>query len=881
MFRGRALCSLVVLMTASTLTCAAAEARRLERIPINSAWTLRQLQDDGMAESRSQTPPREDDKWIPAVVPGDVHLDLLRNGKISDPFYRDNEAKLQWIEKVGWEYRTSVEATSATLAREHIELVFEGLDTACTVYLNDKRIATPDNMFRAWRIDIKPTLHRGPNDLRIVFPAPMKAAEAVAERDPWHSRTHTDPKGYIRKAVYEFGWDWGPRFATSGVYRPVYLEVWDDARIDDVFAEQVDVSAASAHVDLHADILASKVVKGIVSIKYGLNDKALHVERLVTLSPGVNRITFPIEVDHPQLWYPSGYGAQPIYHFDVSLKEGVTELERREIKTGLRSVVLRRDLDQWGKSFEFVVNGIPVYAKGADVIPFDSFPNRVTNAKYRRILQSAKDANMNMVRLWGGGYYETDEFYDLCDELGLMVFHDLMFGNNWQPGTYEFKQDIQREAEYQMTRLRNHPSIVLWDGNNETEDLRDWNGNGQLPPAVHERIWQDYLTEFSGVLATTEARVDPEVPYWPSTPSADYEELSDVYQSGDNHDWSVWHGGVDFSEYEKHHWRFTSEYGFQSFPELKTVESFTAPEDRTSILSDVMKAHQKNGSGNSLIREYMHRYYGEPKDFPSFLYASQVLQAEAVKVGAEFWRRERPRSMGSLYWQLNDCWPVASWSSIDYYGRWKALQYYARRFYAPVLISPHLDNGVLSAYVVSDKTTAQTADLNLRIMHFDGSVVKQVKQAVDLPPLSSTVVTRLPVSELQEQSGKKLDPTSVFASVELSIGGKVISSNTLYFVPTKQIKLPVPDIRSQLAKSGDGYDLVLTSPVLAKSVLVAFGNLDTEISDNYVDLLPNEPVKIHIKTSAMEAQLKSQVKLTSLADAFGSATNDEDKIGKK
>jgi beta-mannosidase len=881
MFRGRTLCSLIVLMTAFTLPCVATEARRLERTPINSGWTLRQLQDDGMAESQSPTPPKENDKWLPAVVPGDVHLDLLRNGKIPDPFYRDNEAKLQWIEKVGWEYRTSVEATPATLAREHIELVFEGLDTACTVYLNDKRIETPNNMFRPWRIDVKPTLHRGANDLRIVFPAPMKAAEAVAERDPWHSRTHTDPKGYIRKAVYEFGWDWGPRFATSGVYRPAYLEVWDDARIDDVFAEQVDVSAASAHVDLHADILASKVVKGIVSIRYGLNDKPFHVERLVTLSPGVNRITFPIEVDHPQLWYPSGYGAQPIYHFDVSLKEKATELERREIKTGLRSVVLRRDLDQWGRSFEFVVNGIPIYAKGADVIPFDSFPNRVTDAKYRHILQSAKDANMNMVRLWGGGYYETDEFYDLCDELGLMVFHDLMFGNNWQPGTYEFKQDIQHEAEYQMTRLRNHPSIVLWDGNNETEDLRDWNGNGQLPPAVHERIWQDYLTEFSGVLATTEARVDPEVPYWPSTPSADYEELSDAYQSGDNHDWSVWHGGVDFSEYEKHHWRFTSEYGFQSFPELKTVESFTTPEDRTSILSDVMKAHQKNGSGNSLIREYMHRYYGEPKDFPSFLYASQVLQAEAVKVGAEFWRRERPRSMGSLYWQLNDCWPVASWSSIDYYGRWKALQYYARRFYAPVLISPHLENGVLSAYVVSDKTTPQKAELNLRIMHFDGSVVKQVTQLVDLLPLSSTVVTRLPVSELQEQSGKKLDPASVFASVELSIGGKVVSSNTLYFVPTKQIKLPVPNIQSQLTKSGDGYDLVLTSPVLAKSVLVAFGNLETEISDNYVDLLPNQPVKIHIKTSAMEGQLKSQVKLTSLADAFGPSTNDEDKIGKR
>lgn len=853
-------------------------ARPFERIPLSSGWTLRQLPDDGMAESENPTPPKGEDNWLSAVVPGDVHLDLLNDRKIPDPFYRNNEAKLQWIEKVGWEYRTTVQVSSALLAREHLELVFKGLDTACSVYLNGERIATPNNMFREWRIDAKAHLHSGANDLRIVFPAPMKAAEAVAEQDPWHSRTNTDPKGYIRKAVYEFGWDWGPRFATSGVYRPAFLEVWDDARIDDIFAEQVDVSSAVAHVDLHADVLASKVMRAVVSVRYGMNGSPHDVERLVTLSPGINRITFPIEIDHPQLWYPSGYGDQPIYHFDVSVKEGKTELERREVKTGLRSVVLRRNVDQWGRSFEFVINGIPIYAKGADIIPFDSFPSRVTEEKYRYILQSAKDSNMNMVRLWGGGYYETEEFYDLCDELGLMVFHDLMFGNNWQPGTYEFKQNIQKEAEYQITRLRNHPSIVLWAGNNETELLRDWNGNGQLPPAVHEHIWQDYLTEFSGILPTTEARVDPEIPYWPSTPSADYEELSDAYQSGDNHDWSVWHGGADFSEYEKHHWRFTSEYGFQSFPELKSVESYTAPEDRTSIFTDVMKAHQKNGSGNSLIREYLHRYYGEPKDFPSFLYASQVLQAEAVKVGAEFWRRERPRSMGSLYWQLNDCWPVASWSSIDYYGRWKALQYYARRFYAPILVSPHLSDGVVSVYVVSDKTKPEDGTLDLSVMHFDGTIVTESKQAVVVPPLSSTVVTTLPVADLKD-NGARLDSSTVFVSAELSIGGKVVSSNVLYLVPTKQIKLPVPKIQSQLERRVDGYDLILTSPVLAKSVLIAFGNLDTVTSDNYVDLLPHKPMQIHIKTSASEGELRSQMQLSSLADTFLLLSEDGDNKG--
>lgn len=864
--RSLFLCVLALLFGIARPSLAAAP-HPLERIPLDTGWTVRQLPDDGMAESASATPPSGNEGWFAATVPGDVHLDLLHAGKIQDPFYRDNEAKLQWIEKVGWEYRTKIQITSQTLSRQNVTLVFDGLDTACTVFLNGQRIAAPDNMFRQWRIDVKSRLHEGTNDLSIVFPAPLKAAAAVAETDPWYPRTHTDIKGYIRKAVYEFGWDWGPRFATSGVWKPAYIEAWDEARIDDVFAEQTDVSAAVAHVDLHVDVLASDVVRAHVAIDYGLTGAPVHVERIVKLSPGVNRVTFPIEIDHPQRWWPAGYGAQPIYHFNVSVKDGATKLDSAVVKTGLRTVELRRQRDQWGRSFEFVVNGVPIYAKGADIIPFDSFPNRVTVAQIRHILESAKDSNMNMVRVWGGGYYQRQEFYDLCDQLGLMVFQDLMFGNNWQPGFYAFKQNIAREAEYQMVRLRNHPSIVIWVGNNETEELRDWNGNGQLPAAVHEHIWQDYLTEFSGILPTVEARVDPEIPYWPSTPSADYEEQSPTFQSGDSHDWSVWHQDAPFSAYEQHHWRFTSEFGFQSFPEMKTIESFTTPEDRASVFTPVMLEHQKNGGGNAIIERYMNRYYGQPKDFAHFLYASQVLQAEAVRVGAEFWRRERPRSMGTLYWQLNDCWPVASWSSIDYYGRWKALQYYARRFYASTLVSPHIDNGVLEIYIVSDKTAQQNGELDLRVMRFDGTVVKQVRQAVNVPPLSSGIFVRVPLDSLQE-AGVKLDPATVFASMKLTIDGKEASSNSIYFVPTIQVKLPPPQIQSKLTRSGTGFDLELSSPVLEKSVLVSFGDLDTELSDNYFDILPGQTVHIHVATAASEEKVRAAMNFYTLNDAF-------------
>ncbi|MBB6144254.1 beta-mannosidase [Silvibacterium bohemicum] len=856
------LLSLIVLHPGSR---AVGELRHRERIPLERSWSFRQLAGDGMVESQGDHPPSMEGGWMTATVPGDVHLDLLKNGKVQDPFYRDNEATQQWIEKAGWEYRSSINATKDVLSREHIDLVFEGLDTACTIYLNGQRIASPDNMFREWRIDAKPLLHAGANELRIVFPAPMKAAEAVAEKDPWHSRTHTDPKGYIRKAVYEFGWDWGPRFATSGVYRPAYLEVWDDARVKDVFVQQEDVAPASAHLDIHTEVLAAKEIKALVSIDYGLKEEDQHTQRMITLAPGTNRISIPVELVHPQLWYPSGYGAQPIYRFHVSVKEDGQEVDAKDVKTGLRSVVLRRELDQWGRSFEFVVNGIPIFAKGADIIPFDSFPSRVTNEKYQRILQSARDANMNMVRLWGGGYYETQEFYDLCDELGLMVFHDLMFGNNWQPGTYQFKQEIEREAEFQITRLRNHPSIVLWDGNNETESLRDWNGNGQLPAPVHERIWEDYLTEFSGILARTEARLDPQTPYWPSTPSADYEELSDAYQSGDNHDWSIWHGNADFEEFEKRPWRFVSEYGFQSFPEMKTIESFTTPEDRASIFTPVMLAHQKNGGGNKIIEDYMTRYFGEPKNFASFLYASQVLQAEGIKVGAEAFRRARPRTMGSLFWQLNDCWPVASWSSIDYYGRWKALQYYARRFYAPVLVSPHLDGGTLSVYIVSDKTAPLDGTLRLRIMDFSGKIIKETNQPIRIEPLASKIYQQLPMVEL---SAGNPDWSRLVGEADLTVGGQKVSTNLVYFVPSKKIQLPAASITSSIQQAGDGFDVTLSSPVLARSTYLSFGQLDVDFSDNYIDLLPAEPRMIHVTSNATLSDLKAHMKIITLVDAF-------------
>jgi beta-mannosidase len=853
---------LLILLPLTIMATAQTSAPARQILPLNTGWQFR------LAEAKPGAP--IDTNWRPAKVPGDVHLDLIANKLISDPFYRDNEAKLQWIGQQAWEYQTTIEATRAMLARKHIDLVFAGLDTYAQVYLNDHLLLTADNMFRQWQADAKPYLKSGPNQLRIVFPAPDKVANERADQDKWHSIIKAPAKTYIRKAAYEYGWDWGPTFVTSGIWRPASLSLWDNAEIVDLNIQQSDITPQVARLNAQIQINSSTDTTATVKLTYTNDGKTVVANVPVSLHLGSNTISLPVEIKKPALWYPAGYGAQAMYQFTAEVSIAQHVQDKKTVNTGLRSIVLRRDQDKWGRGFGIEVNGIPIFAKGADVIPFDSFPSRVTTADYKRILQSAIDANMNMIRNWGGGYYETDEFYELCDQLGLMIWQDFMFGNEWQPGTYQFKQNVEKEAEYQVTRLRNHPSLVLWCGNNETEISWGWGRvasiANSIKPEERKRMWEDYLTVFSGILPRTVARLAPETPYWPSSPSADYEDVSDSYASGDMHDWTVWHGRVPFSEYEKHHARFMTEYGFQSFPQQSTIDAFTLPEDRTNIFTPVMLAHQKNDEGNSIIHDYMLKDYVEPKDFPSFLYASQVLQAEGIKIGAEHMRRERPRTMGTLYWQLNDCWPVASWSSIDYYGNWKALQYYARRFYSPLLVSPHIEDDYFTVYVVSDKTTPVAADLRIRVMTFDGKVLEEHNQSMKVDQLASKIYYSQALPDLIRKLA--IDPATVFVTAELVVDNQTVSSNLIYLVPTKQIHLPPADITHTLTKNGDAYTLTLSSKVLARSVYLTFGDTKVEVSDNYFNLLPNTPQTITLHTTASAEDLTKNLHIVSLVDAF-------------
>ena len=839
-------------------------------LTLDHGWQFRQVTAGAQDESG----------WLPATVPGDVHLDLLANKKIPDPFFRDNESKLQWIEKESWEYRLNFTVTAAMLARSNVDLVFDGLDAAAEVYLNGDRMLSTDNSFRVWRVTAKSHLHVGKNLLRVVFPSPIKAAADAAASDFFRIHSKTEEKTYIRKPAYEYGWDWGPRFVTSGIWKQVRIEAWDKVRIADFAIRQRDVSGEVAHLDAEVEVEAAAATTTHVSVSYWgsgepLKGKAPTVSVTVTLHAGRNVIDLPIEILKPKRWYPAGYGEQALYDFDANVFTSGSEMvESRTVKAGLRSIVLDRHLDKWGRSFQLLVNGIPIFAKGADVIPFDSFPNRVTTANYRRILESARDANMNMIRHWGGGYYESDEFYAICDELGIMVWQDFMFGNDWQPGTYAFKLNIEAEAEDQVRRLRNHPSIVVWCGNNETESAFNWDVRKTLPADIRFFMWQDYLTEFSGILPRVVARLDAETPYWPSSPSSDYEAVSPVYLSGDNHFWDVWHGRVPFATYESDNSRFVTEFGFQSFPEMKTVEAFTQPEDRASIFTPVMLAHQKNNEGNSIIHDYLLRDYSEPKDFASFLYASQVLQAEGIKIGAEHWRRSRPETMGTIFWQLNDCWPVASWSSIDYYGRWKALQYYARRFYAPILVSPHVEDGALKVYIVSDKTKAEPATLRVRLMNFDGKVLLERDSYFDIDPLASKIYMGIPLKELVDAGAADTSRVFVVADIQVrgatdyAANGRVISRNLVYLAPVKEVHLKPAQLKVETNGSNGSYKVRVTSPVLARSVYLSFGNLDVQLSDNYFDMLPGETVEIAVTSESSLDALKAQLRVISLTDAF-------------
>lgn len=819
--------------------------------------------------------------WRTAQVPGSVQTDLHRAGLIGDPFYRDNETTLQWIGLADWQYQLSLAIDEPTLRRSHVELVFDGVDTFADVSLNGQKLLAADNMFRRWRVPVKNRLHVGDNLLQVTLHSPIARLRPWLAKQPYalpgefDSAFGDEPKGkqtsnYVRKANYQYGWDWGPRYVTEGIWQPVRLESWNDLRLADFHIAQQHVDAQVAQLQAQFDIQADQAGKVALRVTWTAPDGSRHdAAQEVELAAGENHVVLPIRIRQPQRWWPAGYGAANLYHFhaDVTVAGKVVASSDRD--TGLRSVELRRQHDRWGRGFAFVVNGVPIFAKGANLIPFDSFPEKVTDARMWHILQSARDANMNMLRIWGGGYYQSDAFYAMADKLGLMIWQDFMFGGAIPPYDDAFRENTRVEAREQVMRLRDHPSIVLWCGNNEVQTgWESWPDRKKfaqaIGPAERARVEQGMHTLFGKTLRDVVQHYAPDVPYWASSPSTDFEGPANVPGDGDMHVWDVWSGSAPIEDYLKTTPRFQSEYGLQSLPALATIRTFTTPADRSPD-SPVMRAHQKfdSGNGNRRLLFYIRKYYGEPKDFGSFVYLSQVMQAEGIELAAEHLRSARPQSMGSLYWQLNDVWPGASWSSIDYFGRWKALQFHARRFYAPLRVAPIRKDGRTTVFAISDRTTPLDAQLRTRVMTMDGKLLHERLDAVHLPALSSTAVTELTDVALLQGA----DPHRSFAVFELMMQGRAVSRHLLYFDRASTLQLPNPELQTELRDSGHGVVLNLRAKHLARAVWIDFGDLDAEVSDNAFDLLPGESIALHVTGTADLASLQAALQVRSLVDA--------------
>ena len=793
------------------------------------------------------------DIWHEAHIPGSVYADLMADGTMPDPFYRDNEFAFFDLMKKDWEYVCTFTLPEKLPSR--VELVCEGLDTLADVFLNGTSIGHADNMHITWAWDVKSLLYGGENELRIIFRSPINyCAEKHAAAPGWESSDAIPGFRHLRKAHCMFGWDWGPRLPDAGVWRPIYLRCWEEAVIDTVDFRQVHHADGRVEVTLRP--------------WFRQEDEDIHPEwQAIISAPDGTVITtelhpddsesYAIDIPNPQLWWPRGYGGQPLYTVEVhAVVDGVV-VDTWVRRIGLRTLSISREKDQWGEEFCHIVNGVKIFAMGADYIPEDNILARVTPERTRRLLEDAALANMNTVRIWGGGYYPSsasdvpfDGFYDICDELGLLVWQDLMYACAFYDLTENFEASIRVETHQNVQRLHHHASLALICGNNEMEMFMGYandnlvnGGNGFAPK--NRRHVTDYVKMFEYILPGIVKQHAPDTFWWPGSPSSggDFDNPNDPNR-GDVHYWEVWHGEKPFTDYRNYFFRYASEFGFQSFPCLKTVESFTESGDR-NVFSRIMERHQRNGAANGKIMAYLAQTYKYPHSFDDLLYASQLLQAEAIRYGVEHWRRNRGRCMGAIIWQLNDCWPVASWSSLDYFGRWKAMHYAAKRFFAPVMISAEEEgelsqNPKINEYrttpiersvrlnVANETLQDVTGTVNWALRTADAVIVRQGSVELTVPALSAKWLDKLTFEEA--------NLTGNYVSFDFTVGNEVISEGTTIFCAPKHFDFLDP----QLTAHVEGEETVVHASAFARQVWVESNDPDMLLSDNAFDMNAGE-----------------------------------------
>ncbi len=798
-----------------------------EKLNLNGKWQFKE---------------KDADEWENGCVPGSVQQDLVKLGKMPDPYYRMNEAEFSKLEGKEWIYKREFNFNKNG-GYDSAKLVFEGIDTIAEIYFNGKYIGKAQDMFVPKVFDVTDAIKEGKNTIEVYFESIVKHIGALQKDSPSNLTSSMEiGRPYIRKAQYSFGWDWGPRILQVGLWRDVYISLAKDAEIENPYVYTKEIRDNKAYINVSADVDLYKDinVESKITVSYGNKIRAVK-----TADVDKGKIDTSIEIDNPDLWYPNGYGMQPIYSVDIELYSEDKLIDKRNVKTGIRDVKLIRKKDTEGESFIFEINGIKIFAKGADWIPADNLLPRLTRDDYYKYIKLAKEANMNMLRIWGGGIYEDDAFYEACDEMGIMVWQDFMYACAQYPDEYKWFRDIvYDESEKVVLSLRNHPSIVLWCGNNENNwGFYSWWGLND-PEYLGNFIYKEILPEIC-------SKYDPSRPYWVSSPYGGVDPNSEA--EGDRHQWVVWSNWADYGHYQNDKGRFISEFGFQSMPDYKTILSCTAPEDRY-ILSPVTISHNKMVEGTERLIRFMVGRIGFPKDFKSFVYLTQFNQAEAIKFGVEHWRSRKFMTAGTLYWQLNDCWPVASWSCLDYYKRKKALYYYSKHFYSDVMAYIKSENGGITVSGISDLLENTDATVKIKAYKLNGEKtfekdISTTLIANDVTKISfindsdfadGYVSRTVPVSRdgftyPEYKNGNMLD-TVVY--VDMVVKGRHYE-NYLVFDRFRNLNLSKPDIKY----SYEGNTLKLQSDIPAFGVFIETEN-ETDLSDNCINMMPGKEYKI-------------------------------------
>ncbi len=824
------------------------------RFVLTDNWLLKDFEPGHGEKLCAFNPDHHTGDWIKASVPGVVHLDLMKEGLIPDPFFGLNEKEVVWVEGREWWYRNDFEASSELVSKQKVELCFHGLDTFATVWLNGKKLGQTDNMFIPWRYDVKNLIVDGRNVLAVKFDPPTSVLDALEASKGRMGAAFYTGRVYGRKCQCSFGWDWGPRLPTSGIWKPVEVVAYDLAKIEHVTTKVKSVTLSTAELVLEAEVHCTKYFSAEIAFEVSLNGQRFartFSKRLVT---GKNTVEAHINIADPKLWWPSGYGEQPLYDLKVSVKSGANELDHMSTRFGIRKVELVQKTDEQGKTFIFHINGIPIFCKGANWIPADSILPRVTAKDYEDLLNLAKEAQINMLRVWGGGIYESDVFYELCDEKGIMVWQDFMFACAEYPEEEWFWENVKIEAEEAVRRLRDHPSIVLWCGNNENQwgfYARWW---GKKDKFYGETVYHKILPEVC-------ARLDPSRPYWPGSPFGGVDPNSQA--EGDRHSWDVWSGWQDYTMYCVDNGRFISEFGFQAPPTMETIESFTKEKDR-SPQSEVMEHHNKMVQGTERLFRFLAAHFKVPEDFKSYVLLTQINQGEALKTGIEHWRRRKFMTSGALFWQLNDCWPVASWSVIDYYHRLKPSYYYVKRCFSPLLVSLTKEGESVNAWVTNDTLREFKGKVVLKLQTLRGNILSAAEQEVSIPANSSKMVL-----------SQKLEPSTEnavdrFFTAQLYYGDELLSQNTLFLKRFKHVELPRPKFKVRMEEGANvrSFRVTVSSNVFVKAVYIKLPqNLGRCFySDNYFDLLPKSERTVFIKTDRKMPleELKKVLKLRSV-----------------